>query len=883
MRLPLGRRKQQEELYTELQSHLQMAAQERVDRGESPTEAAQAARREFGNLELVDRTTRDQWGWLWLEELLQDLRYGARMLRKNPGFAAVAVLTLALGIGANTSLFSVVNGVILNPLPFPNPEQLVTLYESKVHFDDGAISYPNFLDWQRDNRTFASMAAFAPTSFSLTGVGEAEQISVERISAEFFSTLGVKPMAGRDFTAEDDRLGVSPVALISEPFWREKFGSAPEIVGRTISLDGTSYLVVGIIPRNFSLQFWNFRASEVYVPIGQWNFDLFRTRNTVFGLNAIGRLKPGVSLAQARADMEGVTTRLASEYPEADKGIGASLIPLKARIVKEVASLLFLLLGAVGFVLLIACVNVANLFLARSTGRSREFAIRSALGAGRTRIVRQLLTESVLLSIIGGALGLALSAWGVRLGVTLALNTLPDGLPRAEQIGIDAHVLLFCLAVSLGAGLLFGLAPALKTGNPDLGETLSSAGRGSSASRSTVQNALVVSELAMALILLAGAGLMIRSLARLWGVNPGFNTKNTATFYLALAPSVSKARPDEIRANIERARDRIASVPGVESVALLEGSLPMQGDSEDPFWIQGKAKPLSDNDKPWALWYEVDPNYLNAMGIPLLRGRFFTREDSLRSRPVAVIDEAFLTQYFPNEDPLGKVIVDDYKGPTEVVGVVGHAKHWGLDDKNALHAQMYFPFAQIRDKAMPMIAKGVAVIVRSHKAPGTVAGSIRAAIAEMNSEYVIFKFATMEETISATLTERRLFMILLMSFATLALLLASVGIYGVLSYLVSRQTHEIGIRLALGAQANDVLRLILGEGMGMAAIGIAIGLAGALALTRSLSGFLYGVTPSDPVTFAAVALLLTGVAAGACYVPARRATRVDPLVALQYE
>jgi len=884
MRLPFRRPKQrQEELRTELESHLQMAAQERIDRGESSTEAEQATRREFGNLELVHRTTRDQWGWLWLEELLQDLRYGARMLRKNPGFAAIAVLTLALGIGANTSLFSVVNGVILNPLPFPHPEQLVTLYESTVHFEDGAISYPNFLDWQRDNRTFASLAAFAPTSFSLTGVAEAEQVSAERISAEFFSTLGVKPMAGRDFTAEDDRLGVSPVALISEPFWREKFGSAPAILGRTISLDGTSYLVVGIIPSSFSMHFWNFRPPEVYVPIGQWNFDLFRTRNTVFGMNAIGRLKPGVTLAQARTDMDGVTSRLAAEYPEADRGIGASLIPLKARIVKEVASLLFLLLGAVGFVLLIACVNVASLFLARSAGRAREFAIRSALGAGRTRIVRQVLTESVLLAFIGGALGLALSVWGVRLGVKLALNILPDGLPRAEQIGIDAHVLLFCLAVSLAVGLLFGLAPALKTGSPDLRETLSKAGRGSSASRSMAQNVLVVSELAMALILLAGAGLMVRSLARLWGVNPAFNTKNTATFYLALAPSVSKSTPDEIRANIERARDRIASVPGVESVALLEGSLPMQGDSEDPFWIQGQPKALSDNDKPWALWYEVDPNYLNAMGIPLLRGRFFAREDSLHSRPVAVIDETFATQYFPNEDPLGKVIVDDYKGLTEVVGVVGHAKHWGLDDKNALHAQMYFPFAQIRDKAMPMIAKGVAVIVRSHNAPGTVFGSIRSAIAEVNSEHVIFKFATMEETISATLTDRRLFMILLLSFAILALLLASVGSYGVLSYLVSRQTHEIGIRLALGAQAHDVLRLILGEGMRMAAIGVAIGLAGALALTRLMSGFLYGVTPSDPVTLAAVALLLTGVAAGACYLPARRATRVDPIVALHYE
>ena len=884
MRLPFRRRKpRQEELRTELQSHLQMATEERIDRGESPTEAEQATRREFGNLDLVHRTTRDQWGWLWPEELLQDLLYGARMLRKNPGFAAIAVLTLALGIAANTSLFSVVNGVILNPLPFPHPEQLVTLYESKVHFEDGAISYPNFLDWQRDNRTFASLAAFAPTSFSLTGVQEAEQVSAERISAEFFSTLGVKPMAGRDFTAEDDRLGVSPVALISEPFWREKFGSAPAIVGRTISLDGTSYLVVGIIPSNFSMHFWNFRPSEVYVPIGQWNFDLFRRRNTVFGMNAIGRLKPGVTLAQARTDMDGVTSRLAAEYPEADKGIGASLIPLKARIVKDVASLLFLLLGAVGFVLLIACVNVASLFLARSAGRAREFAIRSALGAGRTRIVRQVLTESVLLAIIGGALGLALSVWGVRLGVKLALNILPDGLPRAEQIGIDAHVLLFCLAVSLAVGLLFGLAPALKTGSPDLRETLSKAGRGSSASRSMAQNVLVVSELAMALILLAGAGLMVRSLARLWGVNPGFNTKNTATFYLALAPSISKSSPDEIRANIERARDRIASVPGVESVALLEGSLPMQGDSEDPFWIQGQPKALSDNDKPWALWYEVDPNYLKAMGIPLLRGRFFARADSLHSRPVAVIDETFATQYFPNEDPLGRIIVDDYKGPTEVVGVVGHAKHWGLDDKNALHAQMYFPFAQIRDRAMPMIAKGVAVIVRYHNAPGTVFGSIRSAIAEVNSEHVIFKFATMEETISATLTDRRLFMILLLSFAILALLLASVGSYGVLSYLVSRQTHEIGIRLALGAQARDVLRLILGEGMRMAAIGVAIGLAGALALTRLMSGFLYGVTPSDPLTLAAVAVLLTGVAAGACYLPARRATRVDPILALHYE
>jgi predicted permease len=871
------------ELAAEMESHLQMHIEDNLRAGMSAAEARRQALIKLGGIEQTKEIVRDRRGPHVLEVLLQDLRFGARTLCKNPGFTGVAVLTLALGIGANTSLFSVVNAVILKPLPFPNPNQLVTLYESKVHFENGAISYPNFLDWQRDNRTFASMAAFAPTSFSLTGAGAADQISVERISAEFFSTLGVKPMAGRDFTPEEDRLGASPVALVGEPFWREKFGSAPDIVGRTITLDGASYLVIGIIPRSFMLQFWNFRASDVYVPIGQWNFDLFRTRNTVFGMNAIGRLKPGVTLAQARTDMDGVTRRLSAEYPEADKGIGASVIPLKARIVKDVESLLFLLMGSVGFVLLIACVNVANLFLARSTGRAREFAIRSALGAGRMRIVRQLLTESVLLALAGGALGLALAIWGVRAGVNLAVGVLPEGLPRADEIGIDARVLLFCLGVSLTVGSLFGLAPALKTGDPDLRETLSKAGRGTSPSRSTAQNVLVVSELAMALILLAGAGLMIRSLGRLWSVNPGFNTKNTATFYLGLAPSVAKTGPEEIRMVLQQVTDRIASVPGVESVALLEGSLPMQGDSEDPFWIEGRPKPLSDNDKPWALWYEVDPNYLNAMGIPLLRGRFFTREDSRHSRQVAVIDETFAAQYFPNEDPLGKVIVDDYKGPTEVVGVVGHAKHWGLDDKNALHAQMYFPFAQIRDKAMPMIAKGVAVILRSRNAPGAAFGSIRAAIAEMSTEHVIFRFSTMEETISATLIGRRTFMILLVSFAVLALLLATVGIYGVLSYLVTRQTHEIGIRLALGAQRGDVLRLILGEGMRTAAIGVAIGLAGAFALTRLMSGLLYGITPSDPATFVVVALLLIGVAAAACYVPARRATSVDPIVALRYE
>src|SRR5713226_6411979 len=472
MKFPWRHDRKQQELEQELQSHLQMAASDHAERGESFESARQAARREFGNVELVQQVTRDQWGWRWLEELLQDLRFGARMLHKNPGFTLVAILTLALGIGANTAIFSVVNGVLPNPLPYPRPEQLVTLHQNKANFEFGSISYPNFRDWQKDNRTFSSMAISRRYAFSLTGIGEAEQVRGRFISSDFFSTVSVNPVLGREFAPGEDEIGAAPIALISAGFWKRKFGSSPDVLGKSLTLDGRNYTVVGVVPANFDLFLRRFQVAEIYVPIGQWNNPMLPKRGVGLGVHGIGRLKPGVSIEQARADMSEVSRNLAAAFPDDNKGVGASFIPLKQDMLGDVQPVLLVLLAAVVFVLLIACVNVANLLLARSTGRSREFAIRTALGAGRGRILRQLLTESILLALAGGALGLTLAQWGTQ----AALKHLPADLPRAAGIGLDARVLIFTAVVSLLAGILFGLAPALKTRTPELHNTLKEGG-----------------------------------------------------------------------------------------------------------------------------------------------------------------------------------------------------------------------------------------------------------------------------------------------------------------------------------------------------------------------------------------------------------------------
>ncbi|MGA9887210.1 MAG: ABC transporter permease, partial [Candidatus Acidiferrales bacterium] len=620
--------------------------------------------------------------------LMQDLKYAVRMLARNRGFTIVAVLTLALGIGANTALFSVANAVLLEPLPFPAPQQLVALYESRVQFVRASISYPNFLDWQRENHTFSSLAAFRQDDFNLTGAGEAEHIRGEMVSADFFRVLGVNPAAGRFFTANDDHIGAAPVAVISAGLWNRKFAVATDVIGKSIFLDGTDYTIIGVLPATFQLQLQNLSENnDVYVPVGQWTDPVFHDRSAGLGMKAIGRLKPGVTIEQARADMDSIANQLAEAYPKEDKDSGITVLSLKESMIGEIKPFLFVLLAAVGFVLLIACVNVANLVLARSTGRAREFAIRSALGASARRVLRQLLTESTVLALAGGALGLLLASWTLQGVLSLVSNT----LPRAQGVRLDGRVLFFTLAISLLSGILFGLAPALKASQPDLQNTLKEGGRGSSGSRHRAQGIFVVTEMALAVVLLIGAGLMLRSLARLWSVNPGFDPHNVLIFYVALPPAMDNASPPSIRASLLQLHDRLAALPGVQSVSLLRGSVPMWDDSEDPFWIPGRPKPQSDNDKDWAIWSEVEPDYLSVMGIPLVRGRFFTAADTESSPRVVVVDEDFAAKYFPGEDPIGKMIVDDYAGPAPatIVGVVPHVKQWGLDDKEAMHAEFY--------------------------------------------------------------------------------------------------------------------------------------------------------------------------------------------------
>jgi predicted permease len=826
-------------------------------------------------------------GGIHMTTLTEDIRYGIRMLRQAPGFTLIVVLTLALGIGANTALFSVVNGVLLHPLPYPEPEQLVRLHESKPSFETGSISYPNFRDWQKENKTFSAMAISRGNSFALSGIGEAEQVNAELISSDFFSLLGVKPVVGRVFAPGEDEIGAAPVAIISVSLWERKFSSSPGILGKGITLDGKDYSVVGVMPSNFNLLLRSssrsFQPNEVYVPIGQWGNPALLNRGAGLGLHGVGRLRPGIKIEQAQADMDRVTRNLAVAYPDSDRGIRAKLVPLKAEVVAGIQPILLVLLGAVGFVLLIACVNVANLLLARSTTRRREFAIRAALGASQGRVVRQLLTESMMLALAGGGLGLLLAAWGTR----TALALLPAALPRAQEIGLDIRVLVFTVAISVIAGVLFGMVPALRTSRQDLHDTLKEGSRSVSGVHHRTQNAFVVVEMAMALVLLTGAGLMIRSLVRLWSVSPGFDSHNVLTFNVSLPPSTAQASPDAIRATWRQFDDKMKATPGIESVSLSWGAFPLSGDDEALFWIEGQPKPSSEHDKSWAVKYVVEPDYLRAMGIQLQRGRFLNAQDDERAPQVVVVDDAFASKYFPNQNPIGKRLHLDVFDPdaAEIVGIVGHVKQWGLerDDAEAVQAQVYLSFMQLGDPIMKLTAPGAGVVVRSTGSAPTLFDSLRHASAQMSSQQVVYGPESMDEIISGSLAARRFSMILLSVFAGLALLLASVGIYGVISYVVGERTREMGIRMALGAQRSDIVWLILRQGGTLAGAGVVLGLILAIGLARFLTAQLYGVRATDPVTFLAVAMLLGLVALAACCIPAWRAAKVDPMVALRYE
>jgi predicted permease len=828
-----------------------------------------------------------------LKSLPQDLRYGSRVLVKSPGFSLIAILTLALGIGANTAIFSVVNGVLLNPLPFHDPHQLVSMFQEMPNFKNGSISYLNFTDWRRMNTTFAAMAAYRSTGFNLSGNGEPERLHGEMISAGFFEILGVNPVMGRTFTTDEDRLGANPTVVITEGLWQRKFGGRKDIIGQRMVLDDVGRTIVGVVPSSFHLHIQNFQRggpmNEVYVPVGEYNEPKFYSeRDAGWGMDAIGRLKPGVTLQQAREDMERVSRDLTEAYPDVNTGKKAYLLSLKDEMIGDMGPILFVLLGAVAFVLLISCVNVANLLLARSTARQNEFAIRLALGAGQPRVIRQLLTESLLLSLIGGALGLLVAQFGTR----AALAAVPRTLSRAEDIGLDLRVLLFTFVLSVLAGIIFGLMPAWKAAQGSVSRQLIESGRALAGARGGAQSVFVVGEMAMALILLIGAGLMIRTLVHLWGSDPGFNSKNVLTLELSGPASYKGGSPDAIRSAYRQIQDKLASTPGVKAASLSWGAHPMQGDDEDFFWIVGRPKPDHPGDFPMLIEYDVEPDYLKVMQVPLKRGRFFTAADNEHTAAVAVIDESMADKYFPGQDPIGQYIdlntnpssLEKFPTP-QIIGIVGHVNQWGLDSDgpDALHAQMYLPLMQIPDKELQRAGVATDVFVRMQGAGSSNLAALRSRLLEFNSGMVVHNPEDMEKTVADSISNKRFTMTLLGVFALLALLLASIGIYGVLSYMVGQRSKEIGVRMALGAQKLDVLRMILKDGARMTLAGILIGLVGALVLTRLMRSMLYGVKPTDPLTFICVAALLCTIALLACYLPARRAMKVDPMEALRHQ
>jgi len=878
-----SRKRWEEGLNNELRDHIERQTAANIAAGVTPQEARRQAVLRFGGIEAVKENCREQRSGFWLESLWADVRYGLRALRRSRGFAAVAILTLALGIGANTAIFSVAEGVVFSPLPYREPDRLVMVLESNLRFSQVAISYPNFQDWQRDARSFQQMAAIMiEQGFDLTGPGTPEHLHGSRISSGFFSTLGADLILGREFSPQEDRRGGAPVAIISRRLWRNRFAGSPSVLGQSITLDGVDCTIVGVVPPGASLVS---EKDDVYAPLAQGDPIILNARGSHASMLSIARLRPGVSVAQAQAEMTTIQEHLDQLYPNADAGLGTDVLPLKQQIVGDVRGTLLLLLSGVGLVLMIACANVANLLLARSAARAREFAIRTALGASRLRVMRQLITESVLLSLAGGALGLVFAKWGVG----LVLAAVPQTLPRTGNVTVNASVLLFAFGVSIAVGILFGLAPALKSSKTDLQISLKEGGRGSTRAHHRAQGALVVVQMALTLVLLASAGLLFRTIRHLWQIHPGFDTQHVIDFKVGLSPDATKTGSN-IRIGFEQLLERIRAIPGVQA-ADFTMIVPLSGEDNDtPFWI-GSQKPAVVQNAPRMLVFPTGPDYLRTMGIPLLRGRFFTPEDTTKSPCVAVIDDVFAQTYFPGTDPLDQTLTFGWDanpwGPCAIVGVVGHVRHWGLGETSTYtRAQSYYPLYQAADKLWPLAYSDMKIVVRTPLDASTIMPPIEAAVYGASSDQTVYDVRTMQEIASESMSSQRFPMILLGVFASLALLLASVGIYGVISYSVAQRLHEIGIRMALGAERWDVFRMVIGQGLRLVLAGLAIGTAGALILTRLLSSFsqlLYGVGAGDPLTFTVVSLTLTGVAILACYIPARRAMRVDPMIALRYE
>ena len=800
---------------------------------------------------------------LWL-----DLRYGLRTLWKSPGFTLVALLALALGIGANTAIFSAVNAVLLRPLAFPQSERLVWLQgvNSAQGITDSNMSVPDFADWQTQNQSFEQLAGFITGGALLAANDETERMRGAWVSPDFFPALRTNALYGRTLQADDAQKGRDPVVVLSYALWQRRFGADPSVVGRQVVLSGKSATVVGVMPRGFDFPY----QSDLWVPFA---IEPNEERRDNRYLLVVGRLKPGATIAQAQSELDAINQRLAQAYVETNTGWTVKLTGLHEFTVGAVRTSLLVLLGAVAFVLLIACANVANLLLARATARQKEIAVRTALGASRWRIVRQLLTESVLLSTIGGGLGLLLSVWLTDLLIAVS----PANSPRFDEIRPDARVFLFTLALTILTGLVFGLAPALQASRPDLNEALKEGGRtgGAGARRNRMRSLLMVAEIALSFMLLAGAGLLIKSFMRLRDVSPGFNPDGVLTMRLS-APGAKYAQGEPRAQLFQQAIERVASLPGVQSAGAVL-SLPLGGDTFNVGRsLIREGRPATPAESVNAMYLAATPDYFRTLQIPVVAGRAFNAQDMAKAPMVVIVNERLAHQLWPGESPIGKHITiwRDEKFPREIVGVVGDTKA-SLDAPAA--TQMYVPYAQDATWG------GMTLVMRASGDPTTLAASVRREIRALDKGLPLYNVKTMHEVVATSVAPRRSSMLLLTAFAVAALLLAVIGIYGVTAYYVTQRTHEIGVRMALGASASDVLRLIIGQGLRLTVIGLAVGLVCAFALTRVMASLLYEVKPTDPIAFAAGALALAAVAVVACYVPARRATKVDPLVALRYE
>lgn len=878
----VSRRRLYSDLSEEIREHLEEKVEGLVRNGMSPKDAEFAARREFGNVSLTEESARDVWRWPSVENLLHDIRYGFRMLRNNPGFSVVAIVTLALGIGANTAIFSVVDAALIRPLPYWQPNRLITLgevrpQEGKSSESDTRIwnaSYPDYLDWTRQSKSFESLAGFSGDFFTLYGTGEPEQIFGAQATINFFSTLGVKPFLGRDFAVGEDIAAGPKVAILSYGSWIRRFGADKQVLGRSLALDNKSVSIIGVLPREF--EFAPQGKAEIWVPL-HIDKDMV-SRRSLRWMPVIGRLAPRATPRQALAELHAINAGLAAAYPPENGTIQVVMVPLRDRIVGQIQPLLLVLFGAVGFVLLIACANVTNLLLARASGRRREFSIRAALGAPRSRLISQLLVESMMLAAAGGALGLLLAEWGTSLLIAAIPRQLLDSAPFLRDAHPNFAVLTFLCAAVMFTGVAFGLAPALQISDGREGEALQEGGRASAGGiRTRLRGVLVIAEIAFSLVLLIGSALMVESFAALVGRNPGFDTQNLLVFFVNLPSTSYPQDPDAVRFDKEFT-DRLRSFPGVAGVTS-NSVVPLTGGGASiRFVIEGR--PVETGHENECNIRDVGANYFSVMKIPLLAGRLFTDSaDTDRTPKHVIVNQAWAKQYFNGEDPLGKRIRFTY-APTqpyrEIVGVVGNTAEAGLDGPD--EPSLFLPFAEDTNPFIPYI-------VRTGGNPANAVSAVRAALHALDPQLALIQPFTMDQIIdqSPSVFLRRYPAFLIGSFAALALVLALVGLYGLISYSVAHRTRELGIRIALGAGHYDIMRLVLGEGARLTMMGVVAGLAAALGLTQLMRSLLFGVNAVDPVTFATVAVVLALVAIVACYIPARRAMRTDPAATLRYE